>query len=338
MQLTPADRSKIRAALDRFFSEDDLKTLCFELGVDFDNLSSDNKSGKARELIQWCERSERLPDLLAAIVRLRPNTQDDLVFPSKTLSQPSAPISAPPIIFTSPDAPPASVGTKRSTWVWLAGAAVGLIGLAALVRLVFGGLGVAAPPEPLPTLTSLPQPTSIPSPPVPSSTDVQDPQALILDDFEGSEPISSLLSVNTDDVNTGEVSYAALPHVGHSKQAVQFKVDFRNTNTNPSENYITLVRNLTPPGQDWSRYSQFCAWIESSEDTTSISFDVGNKYPQVHDKLVALKPGQNEYCVSLRPTQNDTDLTQINYYQFALSGGPEAKKVTVYIDHVYLKP
>lgn len=58
--------------LTRSFNKEELKTLAFELGVDYDNLPADGKSGKARELIAYFERRGQLPDLVAAVHKVRP--------------------------------------------------------------------------------------------------------------------------------------------------------------------------------------------------------------------------------------------------------------------------
>lgn len=57
----------------RHFSEEDLRTLCFELDVDYENLSGDTKLGKARELILEMERQGRLSELIERCRQVRPN-------------------------------------------------------------------------------------------------------------------------------------------------------------------------------------------------------------------------------------------------------------------------
>jgi len=57
--------------LDTRFSDDELKTLCFHLdGVDYDQLRGD----KARELVSYLERHERIPEL----VKLGKELRDDI--------------------------------------------------------------------------------------------------------------------------------------------------------------------------------------------------------------------------------------------------------------------
>jgi Effector-associated domain 7 len=65
--------ASVRVKLTIYFSVDELHTLCFDLGVDFENLDGTTKSGKARELVGFCERHGQLEPLLVAVRRLRPH-------------------------------------------------------------------------------------------------------------------------------------------------------------------------------------------------------------------------------------------------------------------------
>lgn len=58
--------------IDRRYSLDELKTLCFELGVDYDNLPGEGKRGKARELILHESRRRGLTRLAALLEREHP--------------------------------------------------------------------------------------------------------------------------------------------------------------------------------------------------------------------------------------------------------------------------
>lgn len=55
------------------FNLDELKTLCFDLGVDFDSLDGANNSAKARELIIWHYRRNKLDLLLQQLKSSRPS-------------------------------------------------------------------------------------------------------------------------------------------------------------------------------------------------------------------------------------------------------------------------
>lgn len=67
------DRVALRKALIDHFRLEELKTLCFGLGVDFENIAGESKSGKALELVQYFERRGRLEQLAAKIREERPN-------------------------------------------------------------------------------------------------------------------------------------------------------------------------------------------------------------------------------------------------------------------------
>ncbi|HOU39993.1 MAG TPA: SUMF1/EgtB/PvdO family nonheme iron enzyme [Promineifilum sp.] len=70
------DRNTLLDFLSRHYTLDGLKTLCFNLFVDYDNLSGDTKNGKGRELILHLERAGRLGDLEAALGRQQPRAYE----------------------------------------------------------------------------------------------------------------------------------------------------------------------------------------------------------------------------------------------------------------------
>ena len=57
---------------DNIFSEDELRTLCFEMGIDYDSLPGQGKSAKARDLVEYCDRRGRVDELLDRCHRERP--------------------------------------------------------------------------------------------------------------------------------------------------------------------------------------------------------------------------------------------------------------------------
>ena len=66
------DRSTLRRILVGRFSADELNTLCFDLGMDHEDLVGTGKAARARELIAHCERRDLLGPLVDAIRRERP--------------------------------------------------------------------------------------------------------------------------------------------------------------------------------------------------------------------------------------------------------------------------
>ncbi len=55
---------RLRQALVERFSLDELRTLSYDLGVDFEALDGKGKAGKARELVSYMERRERLDEIV----------------------------------------------------------------------------------------------------------------------------------------------------------------------------------------------------------------------------------------------------------------------------------
>jgi hypothetical protein len=70
--LTPNVRFRLRICFDRF-SDEDLRTLCFDIGVDYEGLSGQAKEGKARELITYLDNRDRIADLLTYGMECRPD-------------------------------------------------------------------------------------------------------------------------------------------------------------------------------------------------------------------------------------------------------------------------
>ncbi|MCB8923697.1 MAG: AAA family ATPase [Ardenticatenaceae bacterium] len=77
-QLSPPglDYGRIRtlpAVINERFDEAELRSLCFELDVDYENLPAVGKADKVRELVSYFARRQRIPDLALALQRMRPN-------------------------------------------------------------------------------------------------------------------------------------------------------------------------------------------------------------------------------------------------------------------------
>lgn len=90
--------SDLLLLLTRGFNEEELKTLAFELSVDYDSLPAAGKSGKARELISYFDRRAQLPDLAAAVRKVRPfldttySPQRVLELQSEIMTEANAPV------------------------------------------------------------------------------------------------------------------------------------------------------------------------------------------------------------------------------------------------------
>ncbi len=66
------DLARLRRLLSNHFNESELHTLCFDLSVDYDALPVGSKWDKARELVAYMQRAERLSDLIDAARQERP--------------------------------------------------------------------------------------------------------------------------------------------------------------------------------------------------------------------------------------------------------------------------
>jgi formylglycine-generating enzyme required for sulfatase activity len=65
------DRVKLRERIISCFDEEELRTLCFDLEVDYDDLRGEGRAGKARELVAYFERRGRISELVAYCRRVR---------------------------------------------------------------------------------------------------------------------------------------------------------------------------------------------------------------------------------------------------------------------------
>ena len=66
------DRSALRHNITTYFNASELRNLCFDLNVDYDNLQGEGKGDKARELVAYMERHERISELVEACKGLYP--------------------------------------------------------------------------------------------------------------------------------------------------------------------------------------------------------------------------------------------------------------------------
>ena len=71
--LPPEKSTWLRERLIQYFDEEELRTLCSDLGVDYDSLPGKGKEAKARELVGHLGRRGRIPALIEMCIRLRPH-------------------------------------------------------------------------------------------------------------------------------------------------------------------------------------------------------------------------------------------------------------------------
>jgi nucleoside phosphorylase len=58
--------------IDKYFNISELQTICFDLGIDYENLGGQSKIDKARELILYADRYGRTADLITHLKQARP--------------------------------------------------------------------------------------------------------------------------------------------------------------------------------------------------------------------------------------------------------------------------
>ena len=87
--------SQVREVLTERLDDEEIRTLCFDLSIDYESLTGMGKAGKVRELVAYMKRYDRLEELIDHVQRQRPDidwspvTQPDV--PSFISSQDSVP-------------------------------------------------------------------------------------------------------------------------------------------------------------------------------------------------------------------------------------------------------
>ena len=84
---------ELRRLLAQRFSRDDLRTLCFDMGIRYDEFP-DSVNGLARELVLYCEQRDSIPELVATAQELRPDISWDTFAPAPTPSLPPTQIAS----------------------------------------------------------------------------------------------------------------------------------------------------------------------------------------------------------------------------------------------------
>lgn len=70
--LERVSRAELREEITAHFNSEELRTLCFDMNIDYENLGGEGKAGKVRELIAYCERHGRIDELVEICRQLRP--------------------------------------------------------------------------------------------------------------------------------------------------------------------------------------------------------------------------------------------------------------------------
>ncbi|MBK9051453.1 MAG: hypothetical protein IPL78_11215 [Chloroflexi bacterium] len=59
--------------IESLFNLSEVKGICFALGIEFEDLAGEEKQEKIRELITYCQRRGRVPDLVQHLESARPH-------------------------------------------------------------------------------------------------------------------------------------------------------------------------------------------------------------------------------------------------------------------------
>ena len=72
MSLSQPQLVELNSKMNQYFSLDEIESLCFDMGIDFESLGGEGKGGKVRELIAFCQRRGRDDELAAKVRAERP--------------------------------------------------------------------------------------------------------------------------------------------------------------------------------------------------------------------------------------------------------------------------
>jgi len=67
------DLARLRQLLLEHFDDSELRDLCFDLNIEYDRLPGEGKGNKVRELVTYCARHGRVPELAEKCYELTPN-------------------------------------------------------------------------------------------------------------------------------------------------------------------------------------------------------------------------------------------------------------------------
>jgi tetratricopeptide (TPR) repeat protein len=96
VEITRMNLARLREVLATRFNEEELRTLCFDLDIYYDDLPAMGKTGKSRELVKFVERRGRVPELVTTLTRLRPDISGlEALFSTATERVPDQPDTIP---------------------------------------------------------------------------------------------------------------------------------------------------------------------------------------------------------------------------------------------------
>jgi WD40 repeat protein len=113
--LTDDQRTDLRQKVVAHFEDEELRDLCFDLGVEYKGLPGEGATAKARELIAHLDRVGRIPELIKKCRKLRPGVS---WWGESPAASPTTPASQPKRVSMSQPTTIVAVGTYHG-WVSL---------------------------------------------------------------------------------------------------------------------------------------------------------------------------------------------------------------------------
>lgn len=78
-------RLQLRQNIQTYFNKDEIETICFDLGIDYDNLSGDTKESLVREMLLHTARKQQLDVLLEICRQRRPQVNWPEILPTEKI-------------------------------------------------------------------------------------------------------------------------------------------------------------------------------------------------------------------------------------------------------------
>jgi hypothetical protein len=306
----------LRRNLTDYFSDDELRALCSEIGIDYEHLRGQGKAAKASELVRTLAARGRIPELVPQAARLRPDVSwGDM--PGDLAAGTGSPLERP--------APPTGIGPALRLLGWLVAALIVVAGLV----FVLGGrlrLGKPATTPVLATGTPSARPTtSTPVVPTPTPTEVAvtaTPQWTLAPPTETYSPLPTL---TPEPAPTGTPAPPALavsnaprvvtllaPHTGACSKSPVITFKWTGTALRPGESFlVVIVPSQVKKGKCTTNYAtgvQYSPPLKGYEWTTDISAP-----PQVP----AACAGPVEWTVYISSaTRNVAQAAPVQYFEW----------------------
>ncbi|MCB9444898.1 MAG: SUMF1/EgtB/PvdO family nonheme iron enzyme, partial [Ardenticatenaceae bacterium] len=199
---------QIRDLITDTFDKEEIRSLCFELGIEYDDLRGETLSTRIESLIARMNREGRLDDLLNFCAYKRPKIEwPDL---SESVS-----LDVAPVPFTPPERNPRQISLRQiPVWGWIGGSVVIALALFGVFQLVTGGGRLAATPTTTPTKT-LPPTQIIAS--VPTNTPTIEPTDTTTPKPTNTPTIEPTDTATPEPTNTPTITPTLTPGIGSTR-------------------------------------------------------------------------------------------------------------------------